>query len=245
MIPSLKEDWRMIAPYITSPMAASIAIVPAFYDMIAKSAIQRELQPPSMNATNLIQGIKSGIKAAPTVGTMVGAQMGLLVLAKHVLTTAFPYFAEDAHRAKMWLELTGSLTVGVISSPVLAIYNGKTMMPPWSIKESLSKFSLKQAGAITLQETGFIAGLATGKLIAVPLKQLCGDYKAVEYIAAAIAGALGSLAGHAGNTTLTRLQACMPITNLRQLSLGALRKARGNTIFTVVYKYITETLNAL
>jgi hypothetical protein len=118
------------------------------------------------------------------------------------------------------------------------------MTPPWSVKESLSKFSLKQAGAITLQETGFVAGLASGDLVSVPMKEVLGDNKAVECAAAATAGALGSLFGHGGNTVLTRLQSGMTIDSFGQLSWGALTKARGTAVFAVVYKLGKDLLNS-
>jgi hypothetical protein len=73
---------------------------------------------------------------------------------------------------------------------------------------------------------------------------MLGNNKAVEYSAAAVAGGLGSLVGHAGNTALTRWQNGMTVDSLRQLSWGSLRKARGNAVFAVVYKLGKEVLNS-
>lgn len=176
---------------------------------------------------------------------MVGTQMVLQDLVKQTLVKTFPnLFTEDSNKAKASLTLVSSALVGGLSSPFLAVYNGKTMMPPWSVRESLSRFSLKQAGAITLQETGFVAGLAAADLVSVSMKQVLGDNKPVEYSAAATSGALGSLVGHAGNTALTRWQNGMTVDNLRQLGWGSLRKARGNAVFAVVYKLGKEVLNS-
>ncbi len=72
--------------------------------------------------------------------------------------------------------------------------------------------------------------------MSVLMKQTFGDNDAVEYSAAAAAGGLGSLVGHAGNTALTRWQSGMTVDSFRQLSWGSLRKARGNAVFAVVYK---------
>lgn len=237
--------WSTLAPYMVPPVAASVAIVPAFYDMIAKSVMQKGLPTPGMTFTNILQGVKGGLGAAPTVGVMVGTQMVLQSQVEQVLVRTFPHlFARDSNTAEASLMLASSVAVGGLSSPFLAVYNGKTMTPPWSIRKALSKFSLKQAGAITLQETCFVAGLAAADLVSVPMKQMFGDSKTVEYSAAAAAGALGSLFGHAGNTALTRWQNGMMVDNFRQLSWGCLRKARGNAIFAVVYKLGNEVLNS-
>lgn len=239
---SSRWAWPLLAPYVVPPVAASAAIVPAFYDMVAKSAMQKGLPAPTMVFKNKLKG---GFGAAPSVGAVVGAQMVLQGQVEKALVKTFPHlFAGDSNKAKAYLMLASSAVVGGISSPFLAVYNGKTMMPPWSVKESLSRFSPKQAGAITLQETCFVAGLAAADLMSVPMKQMLGENKAVEYSAAAISGALGSLFGHAGNTALTRWQNGMTVDSLRQLSWGSLRKARGNALFAVTYKLGKEVLNS-
>jgi hypothetical protein len=237
---SPRETWSSLAPYVASPLAASAAIVPAFYDTIAKTAMQKGVPVPQISA---LQAIKGGVGAAPTVGAIVGVQMVLQGRVEKALEKTFPnLFGGDSTRAKVGLTLASSAIVGGISSPFLAVYNGKTMVPPWSFKESLSKFSPKIAGAIVLQETGFVAGLAAADLVSIPMKKLFGDNKAVEYLAAATAGALGSLVGHAGNTALTRWQSGMVVDNISQLSWGALRKARANAVFSVAYKVGKEAL---
>lgn len=238
----ISQFWSLVAPYTIPPVAASIAIIPAFYDMVAKTSLQKGLVPPSMSAR---QALKGGISAAPVVGVVVGTQMVLQSQIANTLAKMFSHLVtKDSDQAKGVLTLASSALVGALSSPFLAIYNGKTMTPPWSVQQSLSKFSFKQAGAISLQETGFVAGLAAADIVAMPMKQILGDNKAIDYAAAASAGALGSLFGHPGNTALTRWQAGMSIDNLQQLSLGALRKARGNALFAVIYKLGKEALNS-
>jgi hypothetical protein len=242
---SFYSIFHLALPYLTPPLAASIAIVPTFSDMIAKSAMQKGQPAPLMSFNFFIQGLKGGAGAAPTVGGIVGTQMILQNRVEKTLFKTFPdLFLENSNTGKIGLTLSSSAIVGAISSPFLAIYNGKTMLPPWSVKESLTKFSVKQAGAITLQETGFVAGLATADLLSIPLKQQFGDSKSVEYLAAAVAGAVGSLIGHPGNTALTRWQNDMAVDHLRQLSYGSLRKARGNALFAIVYKLSKEVLNS-
>lgn len=239
---SLREAWSSLAPYVGPPVAASVAIVPVYYDMAAVRFMQKGLPVPNMTR---VQVLKGGVGAMPTVGGLVGTQMVLQKQVEKALVRTFPnFFGGDSNKAKGSLALASSTLVGALSSPFLAVYNGKTMMPPWSAKESLSKFSLKQAGAIIVQETGFVAGLAAADVVSVPMKEVFGDNKAVEYFAAATSGALGSLAGHSGNTALTRWQSGMSVDSLKQLRWGALRKARGTAVFALVYKLVKDVLNS-
>lgn len=138
---SVRETWASLAPYAVPPVAASAAIVPAFYDMVATRALQKGQQVPSMTG---FQVMKGGFGAAPTVGALVGTQMVLQGRVEKALVNTFPnLFGGDSNKAKASLTLSSSALVGALSSPFLAVYNGKTMTPPWSVKESLSKFSLK------------------------------------------------------------------------------------------------------
>ena len=232
-----KGLWSSLAPYLASPLAAAGAIVLPFVDMIDKTTLQKGLPVARRTFESMLQGIKGGIRAAPSVGVIVGAQMALQSRIERALQTTFPnFFAGSSNTAQAWLTFASAAAVGALSSPLLAIYNGKTMTPPWSVVDTLSRFSFKQAGAIALQETGFVAGLAAAGPLSRPMKQRFGDSKVVEYSAAAIGGALGSLVGHAGNTALTRWQNRMMVENIRQLSWGALTKARGNALFALLYR---------
>ncbi len=240
--PPSQGFWPTLAPYIAPPVAASVAIVPAYYDMVITRFMQKGLPVPNMYARQVVKG---GVGAMPSVGALVGTQMVLQDRVEKALVKTFPHlFEKDSNKAKASLTLASSAIVGGLSSPFLAVYNGKTMMPPWRVKESLSKFSLKQAGAITLQQTGFVTGLAAADLVSAQMKQKLGDNKPVEYLAAATAGGFGSIFGHAGNTALTRWQNGMTVNSFRQLSWGALRKARGNAVFAVFYKLGKEALNS-
>lgn len=239
-----RELWTSLAPYVVPPAAAAVAIVPTFYDMIAKSALQQGLQPPTFNLKNVVQAARKGAASSHTVGFTVGLQVLLQEKVQQTLQYVFPsLLAKDSTKDQALLTLGSSCLVGALSSPFLAIYNGKTMNPPWTAKESWNRFSLKQAGAISLQETGFVAGLAAADLTSALMKPILGDTKGVDYAASAIAGAVGSLAGHAGNSALTRWQNNLTVDTVRQLSFGALRKARGNAIFAVVYKLGKDILN--
>lgn len=226
-----KGYWHTLAPYLVPPIAAGGAIVLPFRDFIAKSALQKGQPVPKMTVQ---KGLKAGLGAAPTIGVIVGAQM----VAQNIVEK---FLAGDSKEESMSLKLASSAIVGTVSAPILAVFNGRTM--GWKTMESLRKFSAKQALAIALQETAFVGGLSAADQLAALMKEKLGDNKAVEYTAAFTAGALGSLAGHPGNTALTRWQSGMTITP-RQWMWGSLRKARAVGVFAVIYKLGKETLNS-
>lgn len=224
-------SWPTILPYMVPPTAASLAIIPVFRHLIVKSAQQKGEPIPKIT---YLEGIKAGIKAAPTVGIIVGAQMILQSAVEKAIVG-------DGNKANLPSMLASSAIVGIASAPALAVFNGHTM--GWTIVKSLRMFSAKQGLAIAGQETAFVCGLTAADMLSVAMKKRFGDNKAVEYSAAYLAGALGSLAGHPGNTALTRWQSSMTLNSFRQSMWGAARKAHAIGSFSVFYKLGKETLN--
>ncbi len=227
-----KGVWFSIAPYAIPPVAAAAAIVLVFRDMIAKSAQQKGQLIPDMT---FMAGMKEGVKAAPTVGAIVGTQMVVQSVVEKLLSGA-------SDTQSLFLTLASSAIVGTASAPVLAVFNGQTM--GWSVRESLQRFSARQGMAIAVQETAFVGGLSVADQLAAVMRKRFGNNKAVDYTAAFVAGAAGSLAGHPANTALTRWQSGMTVENARQLMWGSVRKARAVGVFSVVYKLGKETLNS-
>jgi len=224
--------WSTVAPYVVPPVAAAAAIVPVFQDLIAKSALQKGESVP---AISVIEGVRKGFKAAPTVGAIVGTQMILQSFVEKTLVK------DEADKSSLPSKLASSAVVGTISAPILAVFNGQTM--GWSLRESLRRFSAKQGLAIALQETAFVGGLSAADLLATEMKQKFGDNKVVECTAAFTAGAAGSLAGHPANTSLTRWQNGLTVDSLRQSMWGAARKARAAGCFSIFYKFGKDALN--
>lgn len=224
--------WSKSAPYVIPPVAAAVAIILPFRDMIAKSALQKGQTIPHMT---LIGGMNEGLKAAPTVGAIVGTQMIVQsVVEKRLMgESKIPTLSST---------LISSAIVGIASAPILAIFNGQTM--GWTMQQSLRKFSLQQGAAIAVQETAFVGGLSAADQLEKAMRNRLGSSPAVDYTAAFIAGAAGSLAGHPANTLLTRWQSGLPIESAQQLMWGSLRKARAVGGFAVGYKLIKETMNS-
>lgn len=222
-----------LAPYLISPIAASIAIVPAFRDMAAKSALQKGIPVPYMTVR---ASIKEGIKVAPIVGVVVGTQMILQNIVEKV-------FSGESSTHNLSSTFASSAIVGTASAPVIAVFNGKTM--GWTVCESLRRFSVPQGIVIAVQETAFVGGLSVADQLSLVMKKRFGNSKAVDYTAAFVAGAAGSLAGHPANTALTRWQSGLSVDSVGQLMWGSLRKARAVGFFSIVYKLGKETLNAI
>lgn len=231
--------WVSISPYVVPPMAASAAIVLPFRDLMAKSAFQLGYQGPYLRVNNVLtyitfeKGLKEGFKAAPTVGAIVGTQMIVQSIVEKKLLG-------ESGEINLSTTLISSAIVGAISAPVLAVFNGQTM--GWTIRESLRKFSCKQGMAIAVQETAFVGGISVADHLAAIMKRTFGDNKAVDYAAAFVAGASGSLIGHPANTALTRWQNGKIVEGGSQLMWGSLRKARAIGIFSLCYKLGKDTL---
>lgn len=229
------KGWtQTLAPYVVKPAAASVAIVPVFRDLVAKTSLQKGDPIARMS---LMEGLKAGAKAAPTVGFIVGTQM---VLEEKV---------EKAFRGKdkeksLSSTLAGAAVIGAASSPALAVFNGQTM--GWGVNQSLRnlKANPRQALAIAAQETAFVGGLSASDPLGNAMKERFGDSKVVEYSAAFTSGALGSLAGHPANTALTRWQSGLKVDTLRQSMWGAARKARAVGAFSVGYKACKEAFGS-
>jgi hypothetical protein len=222
-----------LAPYMIPPVASSLAILPAFHDLVAKSALQKGETIPLRNFRNSFAG---ALKASPTVGAIVGTQMIFQKFIEKQLIS-------NNESPTLQSSVVSSLFVGMASAPILAVFNGQTM--GWSVKESLRKFSLKQSFAISLQETAFVASLSVVDHVTDKVKKQYANLKGVEYAVAFCTGALGSLAGHPANTALTRWQNGMKIENITQLMAGGVRKARAIGIFSFFYKMTKESLSSL
>lgn len=221
--PNSNGHWSTIAPYVAPPIAASVAIIPAFRDMIAKSALQKGETNPSVPFR---LGLKEGMKASPTVGAIVGSQMVIQRIVENAL------FGESNKRSVASV-VESSAIVGLLSAPFLAVFNGKTMGK--TVAESLGQLSVKQGGAIGAQEAAFVGGIALAEPVAAAMKEQFGDNRAVEYTAAFGSGAVASAAGHPANTALTRWQSDMPM-GFRQSFWGVWTKARAVGLFSVIYK---------
>lgn len=224
--------WSTVAPYVIPPGSAFVAIIPVFPDLIAKSAQQKGQPIPKMTS---VEVLKEGLKAAPTVGFIVGGQMNIQNEVEERLVKRYG--------VSNWATtIASSAIVGACSAPILAVFNGQTMKQ--TVLESLRKLSLKQAAAITMQETAFVAGLSVGDKVAAVMRMYLGDHTAIDYITAYVTGAAGSLAGHPANTALTRWQSGMRVES-HHLMWGAARKARAVGGFAVGYKLCKNIASSL
>lgn len=224
--------WNSMVSYFTPPVAAGVAIVPAYRDFAAKSDLQRGMQVTPLSYRNWFKG---GVEAARPVGVLVGAQMVVQPVVERALNG-------ESNHSGVWSTFASSGIVGGLSSPFVAVFNGNTM--GWDWKKSLRNFTPKQAAVITVQETAFVGGLSAADKVSSFMRGIFGDNKAVDYASTFTAGALGSLAGHPANTALTRAQSGLPF-DARQCMSGGATKARGVGVFAVCYKLMKETFGSL
>lgn len=223
-------SWASINPYFTPPFAASTAIVPTFYGFVVKTAQQLGEQAPKMT---LKEALKGGLKAAPTIGAIVGTQMIMQRIVEKAL-------AKDKGSENFLSILGGSMVVGGVSAPALAIFNGQTMGR--SALESLKSLSVKQTSAIVTRETSFLFSLRISDPMGHMMRQIAGDNKIVDYVSAFTSGAIGSVIGHPADTALTLWQKNIQVVSWQQLMRGAPAKALAVGGFSVFYKLVKEIL---
>jgi len=235
--PSLENQNRtkfydQLSPLLVPPISAAVAIIPCFGDLIKKSALQKGENLPKIK---IVSSLKDGLKAAPTVGMIVGSQMVFQ-------NTLQQKLSRPQDKNNLSTIAFSSCLVGIVSAPILAIFNGQTM--GLGLKETLKKLSSKQVMAISIQETAFIGGLSIADKISGIMKTNLNDHMLVDYLGAFLAGACGSLAGHPANTALTRWQSGLRLENVQQAMWGSMRKARAIGSFSVIYKIVKDSLNS-
>jgi len=217
--------------YASEPLAAGLAIMPAFKGLMVKTALQEGKEAPKIT---FFEGLKAGRKAASTAGAVIGVQM----IAQNILEQQI---GKDPEEQSIKTKFASALIVGVVSSPMLATLNKQTSEPSLSMIEALGSFSKGQAFAISMREIPFIASLSCMKLLEKEAKEQFGDNKLIEYLAATGGVAAGSILGHPADTALTQLQAEVELKP-RLWMKGWKQKARGVAIFAICFKLGKETL---
>jgi hypothetical protein len=226
-----------MAPYFVPPVAASAAIVPVFYGFVAKSALQ--LGEKSIPRMSIVESLTKGIKAAPTIGVIIGTQMIVQMLVENALLRANKK-TDQKLPLSFSAMLVSSMIVGAISAPALAVFNGQTMGQ--TVMKSLKSLSVKQTGAILVRETSFLFSLRVSEPLSNAMKQHFGENKCVELGSAFVSGAIGSLIGHPADTALTLWQKGMKIEKPCHVMRGAPAKALAIGGFSVGYKLVNKLL---
>ncbi len=224
---TLNPLWHKMAPQLTSPVAASIAVIPVFYGFVAKSALQTNSPLPTFKATKVLI---NGLKASPTIGCVIGLQ----IFSQDVLEKLFtPALTEKKHSSFITMT-TSSVGVAFLSVIPLAVFNGQSLNQ--SIIKTIRLLSLKQAAAIVTRETSFLFSLRVSGPIGQLMKEKMEDNSFIESSSIFATGVIGSLVGHPADTALTRLQKEMQLQGIRQLMKGSGTKAITIGVFTLIYQ---------
>ena len=222
--------------FFIPPVAAGAAIVPAYYGFAVKTAQQLGQPIPKMNPLEVLKG---GVKMSPTVAGLVGLQMILQGSVEQKIQSFVGH--SPGQPATLFETAASSSVIGTLLSPLTAIFNGQGAKQ--SPIQSLRNMTLKQCGAISLQETAFIMGFAASPHINSFAKEHFGQGDAVQYGSSFVSGAIGSLAGHASNTALTRWQNGLTVDRATQLARGAPVKAVATGVFAACYHFFKNLLN--
>jgi hypothetical protein len=211
-----------------------MAIVPVFYGFMVKSALQTGSPIP---AFSMKTALWEGMKAAPTIGLIVGTQM----VAQNLAEKGIMQLTGNTEPQFISM-LASSILVGAVSAAPLAVFNGMTMKQ--TARESLSSLTARQALAIVARETSFLFSLRISGPVGEVMKENLGDSRAVKVGAAFTSGAIGSLIGHPADTALTLWQKKQEIRSARQLMNGGAAKAVTVGVFTICYGAAKELIES-
>lgn len=244
--------WSYMTHLGAPPAAAAVAILPAYYGFVAKSALQKGGLVPKItwkemfrdgaripHTISLKEVVKGGVEAAPIIGTIVGLQMLVQGYVEKEMRTLFPGEGPQAEFASKFFS---SMVVGGISAPALAAFNGKTMAKPVPIAQSLRALTPKQVAAIVGREGSFIFSLGVSEPLSHWMRESVGESRVVDYSSAFASGVLGSVVGHPLDTALTLWQNQLKVQGLRQLYAGGLHKAVAVGVFSTVYTLVKGRL---
>ncbi|ADI37923.1 putative membrane protein [Waddlia chondrophila 2032/99] len=223
-------------PYIIPPVSAGASIIPVFRGFIIKSAQQLGKPAPRMT---VFRGLWEGLRASPTIGAVIGAQLVIQEIAEKKLFTP-PIEGQQPSLLSM---LVSSAFVGTLSAPGLAVFNGQSMGK--SLMQSLKGLSLLQTAAIVARETCFLLSIRISDPVSNHMKNKFGDHPSVIYGSTFFSAAFGSLISHPADTALTCWQKGIQVNNLSHAMKGGPVKALAVGSFAVAYKITKEALTIL
>lgn len=230
--PSQVNWWAAAAPYVVPFTASAVAFVPFYHGFVVKSSQQMGKSIPKFH---FLEAFKGGVKAAPTIGVVIGTQIAVQGAVEEFFQKHF-----QLDKNSFALSCLSSLTVAAISAPALAVFNGQTMGK--TMKESLASLSFKQTSAIVTREGTFLFSWRISKLVSDMMKEQFGDSKNVEYASTFVSGAIGSVVNHPADTALTLWQKESHIHSVKQLMKGAPARAISIGGFSVCYSLVSEYL---
>jgi hypothetical protein len=234
--PSVEEWVFNSSQYWVPPVSIATAIFPVFYGFQVKSALQVGKNLPSLSWKEIRLGAS---KAAPILATQVAMQMAVESSLKHI---ARSFGATEKQTSSFLFTLGSSVAVGGVSVWALAAFNGQTMRPPISIKESIRAVSKEQARAIMARESCFFIGITASEPLGEEMQEYFGTSKAVKYTAAFASGIFGCLAGHPFDTILSCLQKRIKVETFRQCMQGGAVRSFSGGVLTVIYTCLNDTL---
>ncbi len=212
--------------YIAPTIAAGLATIPTYFPLETKTALQLGRVPARFS---LKRSVIEGIKAAPTMGGLIGAQIITQGSLEKTLNEV-PKVQDIA---------ISSIVVGGASIPFCAILNGQTM--GWCPKKSLKKLTHQQACAIVIREAIFLFSLKISTPLNQSIKEFAGPSKEIEYATIFSTMAIGSVLSHPADSFFTQSQAGEAI-RVKHLMKGSLRTAAALGVFGILNQFFYQKI---
>lgn len=219
-----------ISEYFIPCSSAAIANIPTFIGLIGKS--QQQLNRPLSHLKIAPIVIKS-FSSSPICGAVVGTQISAQKL----------FGALYSREPSTTTLAVSSMTIGLLSVPILSIYNGKTT--GLSTFQSLKKLSVNQSLAITFRESLFLFSLEVSKDPYPSTDPLLSKNKVSNLAASFFSTTLASFINHPADTLLTLWQNQKKYTDIKSLYKGVGMRSISSGIFAVIYNEVEEKLKTM
>ena len=196
-------------------------------------------QGKSVPRITLLQGVLAGARAAPIIGSIIGAQMITQEFVEKKIFTP----PKEGQKPSLSTMLSSSVIVGALSAPGLAVFNGQSMGK--TAMQSLKGLSTLQVAAIISRESLFLLSMRASKPASDYMKKRFGDSSAIVYGSAFASGSFGSIISQPADTLLTCWQNGIKVTNFSQAMRGGPVKAATVGTFAMIYPLVKEKLTAI
>lgn len=223
-----------LRPVLEQSATASIVIVPCFFGLVVKNALQLEQPVPRLKPGKLL---KMAGKAAPTTGIIIAFQLTSEGWANNYMKARS---GKKNERLSLGQTVVSSAFSGLVAAPALAVLNGQAS--GMSVVEAIRKISSRQIAVLVMRETSFVASLKLSVPLSIYMKDRWGESRATDFACGAVSGATGSLIGHPADTAVTRWQKGLTIVHVRQYMNGGAVKATTMAVFTGLYTVMTKAL---
>lgn len=179
------------------------------------------------------EAMKGGFKATPTISCIVGTQLVAQNKVEEIITKQFETMNGEPSLKVM---VISSMVVGLVSSPLLAIFNSQTQGETLRESLKLKGFTPKLAGIIAGKETIFVLLIRANDPVTKAAKKRFGNNKPVEWGTILFNSIVAGNLSQPLDTAAILEQNGIKLDSFNRAMKGGGYRALGLTVFGITYK---------